>query len=209
MAAKGYDDSPPRNGVIFFYSVLTVVFLFGVQQMLDSYFAKMMDAEFQEKVYTRGLDTAVEAKAADQAALEKSGIEDAKRLYIARGRSASAVIQVESGSNKPAIGGWSQLKREAPVAPAAPAAVPVPSAAPAPVPEGAVGGTGGGVKAPAASGNTSPSAGAGVTTTNTSTGRVPAPGAAAPAADSASKPAPAPAGGAQPVTNPQQPAPKP
>ena len=27
MAAKGFDDSPPRNGIIFFYTVLTVFML--------------------------------------------------------------------------------------------------------------------------------------------------------------------------------------
>jgi len=174
MAAKGYDDSPPRNGVIFFYSVLTIVFLFGAQQLLNSYFGKMMNAEFQEKVFTVGLQGAVDAKAHDQAELAKFDIEAAKRLYVQRGRSASPVIAPESGANKPGIGGWTQLKRDVP---AAPAAAPV---APAAVPaEGASGA----VEAPAKSGTTSPSAGAGVTTTNTSTGRVPAPaqGGAAPA----------------------------
>ena len=188
MAAKGYDDSPPRNGVIFFYSVLTVVFLFGVQRMLNSYFATMMDNEFQEKVYTRGLEAAVEAKAADQAALEKSGIEAAKRLYIQRGRSASAAIQTESGANKPAIGGWSQLKREIPTAPAAAVAIPVPTMDRAPVPEGARSSTGLGTTAPPKSGSTAPSAAPGVITAPTSTGRVPV----APEPRPATRPATAP-----------------
>jgi hypothetical protein len=186
MAAKGYDDSPPRNGVIFFYSVLTVVFLFGAQKLLDSYFAKMMDAEFGEKVYTVGLQGAADAKARDQAQLAKTDIEAAKRLYAQRGRSASPVIAPESGANKPAIGGWSQLKRDVPAAPAAAPAVPDTMPAPAtavPPVEGSSGAASGPVRAPIHSGNASPAAGAGVTTTNTSTGRVPVPaqGGAAPA----------------------------
>jgi hypothetical protein len=188
MAAKGYDDSPPRNGVIFFYSILTVVFLFGAQQLLNSYFGAMMAAELHEKVDIVGLQGAIDAKAHDQAELAKFDIEAAKRLYVQRGRSASPVIAPESGANKAAIGGWSQLKRDVPVAPAAAPAVPdsMPAAAPTntvPV-EAATGAAGGGAaQAPARSGNTSPSAGAGVTTTNTSTGRVPVPaqGGAAPA----------------------------
>ena len=192
MAAKGYDDSPPRNGVIFFYSILTVVFLFGAQQLLNSYFGTMMEAEFHDKVYTVGLEGAADAKAHDEAELAKFDIEAAKRLYVQRGRSASPVIASESGANKPAIGGWTQLKRDVavPVAPAAAPAVPdtLPApAAPAPgtsVPsEGASGAASGPIRAPSRSGNTSPAAGAGVTTTNTSTGRVPVPaqGGAAPA----------------------------
>lgn len=190
MAAKGYDDSPPRNGVIFFYSLLTVAFLFGAQQLLNSYFGKMMNAEFQEKVFTVGLQGAVDAKAHDQAELAKFDIEAAKRLYVQRGRSASPVIAPESGANKPGIGGWTQLKRDVP---AAPAAAPVaPDALPAPATAVPAEGASGAVQAPAKSGNTSPSAGGGVTTTNTSTGRVPVPaqGGAAPAPAAARQAAP-------------------
>ncbi|MDB4972983.1 MAG: hypothetical protein JWN48_1324 [Myxococcaceae bacterium] len=161
MAAKGYDDSPPRNGVIFFYTVLTVVFLYGVQQLLNSYFAKMMDNELQTKVFTVGLDKAVAAKARDKEVLEKSGIEAAMRLYAQRGRSASAIIQNESGAGKPAIAGWSQLKREPATgttpAPATPAAVPVMGAAPTDAPPQGLPAGSGGQEAPRGTGNTSPS----------------------------------------------------
>lgn len=126
MASKGYDDSPPRNGVIFFYTVLSVVVLFGVSQLLKSYFAKMMDTEIHEKVLTVGLDKAYEARTREAQALEKNGISTAMRAYATRGRMASPVIASESGAAKPAIGGWSQLKREVP--PAAAAAQPTQSA---------------------------------------------------------------------------------
>jgi len=120
MAAKGFDDSPPRNGVIAFYTVLAVVLLFGVSVLLDSYFAKMMDTEVHEKILTRGLDLAYETRAREQQALEKSGINDAMRAYAQRGRSASPAIQSESGAGKPANPRWSQLKgEEVPSAPAA------------------------------------------------------------------------------------------
>ncbi len=142
MAAKGYDDSPPRNGVILFYTVLAVVSLFGVAQLLKSYFANTMNAEYEVKVYTVGLAETAEFKEHEREQLDKSGIGNAIKLYAARGHSASPVLRSESGANKPGITGWSQLKREvasAPVtAPAAPAAVPVqgattpPETAPAP-----------------------------------------------------------------------------
>jgi hypothetical protein len=150
MAAKGYDDSPPRNGVILFYTILAVVSLFGVAQLLKSYFANTMNAEFTEKVFTVGLAETAEFKAQEQEQLDKSGIGGAIKLYAARGHSASPVLRSETGANKPGISGWSQLKREVATAPAAPAAVPVEGAK---LPEHAQGAE----KAPAASGATSPS----------------------------------------------------
>jgi hypothetical protein len=157
MAAKGYDDSPPRNGVIMFYTVLAVVSLFGVAQLLKSYFANIMHTEFTEKVFTVGLAETAEFKAREQETLDKSGINNAIKLYAARGHSASPVLRSESGANKPGITGWSQLKREVPTAPAAPEAVPVQGAEATPTTEGAI-------PAPANSGNASPSqAGARIT----------------------------------------------
>jgi hypothetical protein len=175
MAAKGYDDSPPRNGMIFFYSVLTVVFLFGAQQLLSSYFSKMMNNEYTEKVYTRGLDKAVAAKASDKETLEKSGIEAAMRLYAQRGRSASTVIQNESGAGKPGITGWSQLKREVPAASVPAAAVPVPSAAPTNAPPQGLPAGSGGQLAPRNSGSSSPQMNGASTTPSANRGVSPAP----------------------------------
>jgi hypothetical protein len=136
MAANGYDDSPPRNGVILFYSVLTVVLLFSMSILLKSYFAKIMDAEVHEKVLTRGLDKAYEARAKEVETLEKSGISNAMRAYAQRGRTASAVIASESGAGKQGVTGWSQLKREgaATPPPAAPAAEPTKAQNAAPQP---------------------------------------------------------------------------
>jgi hypothetical protein len=123
-AQKGYDDSPPRNGVIFFYTVLAIVFLVGVDFLLDSYFAKVMDGEIHDKVLTQGLDTAIETRAKERETLEKSGIEAAMRAVAQRGRAASPAITSESGAGKAEGTGWSQLKRE--VAPAAGSAQPTP-----------------------------------------------------------------------------------
>jgi hypothetical protein len=129
--AKGYDNSPPRNGVIAFYTVLAVAVLIGTDFLLDSYFAKMMDAEVHEKVLTRGLNLAYETRAREQAELEKSGIANAIRTLSQQGRTGAAAIAPESGAGKGAVQGWSQLKREVP-APAAPAAASPQGAAPAP-----------------------------------------------------------------------------
>jgi hypothetical protein len=157
MAAKGYDDSPPRNGVILFYTILAVVSLFGVAQLLKSYFANIMNSEFTEKVYTVGLAETAEFKARESEQLGKSGIGNAIKLYAARGHAASPVLRSESGANKPGITGWSQLKRELPTAPAAPEAIPVQGATVSPD-------TAGAIPAPTQSGNVSPSqAGARIT----------------------------------------------
>lgn len=125
---KGYDDSPPRNGVIAFYTVLALAVLLGTDFLLDSYFAKMMDDEVQVKVLTRGLEGAAQARVDEAVALEKSGLNNAIRSLSQQGRSGSPLIAPESGEGKAAVQGWSQLKREVAGAEAAPA--PAPEATP-------------------------------------------------------------------------------
>jgi len=151
-STKGYDDSPPRNGVIAFYTVLAVAVLIGTTFLLDSYFARIMQAEIHEKVLTRGLDVAIDAKARESAALEKSGIGNAMRS-LAQGRGSSALIAPQSGSNKTAVEGWSQLKRQLP---SAPQTAPAPEAAPAPAPAVAPATPPAGSTTPAAPGTAAP-----------------------------------------------------
>jgi hypothetical protein len=133
MAAKGYDDSPPRNGIIFFYTVLTVFMLIGVKFLLDSYFYSMMTGEIQEKVLSRGMAEVVAVREKEKATLDKGSmpIDQAMKLLGQRGRSASPVIAPSSGQGVPAIDGWSQLKRASAEAAKAPEAAPAPEA-PAP-----------------------------------------------------------------------------
>jgi len=126
--AKEYDDSPPRNGVIFFYTVLTVFVLIGVKFLLDSYFAKTMDAEIHDKVLTRGMEQVTALRATEKAELAKT-LTTAKGQYSAMGR--SGLIAPSSGRDKPEVQGWTQLGRKVEEAPAAPAPAPE-AAAPAP-----------------------------------------------------------------------------
>ncbi len=124
MAAKGYDDSPPRNGIIFFYTSLTVFMLIGVKFLLDSYFASMMTAELHEKVYSRGMAEVQAVRVKEAEALQKGSmpIDQAKRLIGQRGRAGSPLIAPVSGRGVPEIAGWSLLQRDvAEAAPAAPA----------------------------------------------------------------------------------------
>ena len=114
--AKGYDDSPPRNGAIFFYAVLTVVVLIGVKFLLDSYFMSTMEGEVYEKVLSVGMEQVAEKRAKDQATLESSGLGAAMQVLAQRGRAASPKIAPKSGQGQPEVAGWSQLGRE--VAPA-------------------------------------------------------------------------------------------
>jgi len=133
---KEYDDSPPRNGIIFFYSVLTVFLLIGVKFLLDSYFVKTMDSEVHEKVLTRGLEQVATMRANEKETLERSGISAAMKSIAQRGRSASPLIAPASGQGQPEVQGWTQLGRQVAGAPAAPAeaapVAPAPAADPAP-----------------------------------------------------------------------------
>lgn len=138
MAAKGYDDSPPRNGTIFFYTVLTVVLLVAVKFLLDSYFAKVVDAEIEDKVLTQGMEEVQAQREQETATLEKGPlpIESAIKMMAKQGRAAMPEIAPQSGAGKPEVAGWSQLKRE--VAEPAPAAAPAVEGAPAvPAPQDA------------------------------------------------------------------------
>lgn len=111
---KGYDDSPPRNGVIFFYTVLTVAVLVGVKFLLDSYFAVTMESELHAKVLSQGLEEVAQKKAQEREALEQAGLDRAMQLLAQRGRTAASAIAPASGQGKPQVGGWSQLARELP-----------------------------------------------------------------------------------------------
>jgi hypothetical protein len=125
---KGYDDSPPRNGVIFFYTVLTIFVLVGVKLLLDSYFVKTMETEVHDKVLTRGLDRVADLRAQEKQTLERSGIDSAIKTLAQRGRTASPLIVPQSGQGKPGVPGWSQLPRaQAAAAPAPSAPEPAPS----------------------------------------------------------------------------------
>jgi hypothetical protein len=125
IANKGYDEGQPRNGTIAFYAVLTVFTLVGVKFMLDSYFSHSMEAEYHDKVYSRGMDEVKAVREKEQAELAKDGLGDAMKALAQRGRAAAPTIAPESGAGKAEIQGWSKLGREvAPVAAPAPAAQP-------------------------------------------------------------------------------------
>ena len=114
---KDYDDSPPRNGVIFFYAVLTVFVLIGVKFLLDSYFAKTMDAEVHDKVLTRGMEEVTALKAKEKETLERDGMSAAMRAVAQRGRNAFPQIAPVQGKQAPEVQGWTQLGRKVEVAP--------------------------------------------------------------------------------------------
>jgi hypothetical protein len=110
-SSKGYDDSPPRNGVIFFYTVLTVFVLVGVKLLLDSYFVKTMEGEVRDKVLTRGMEEVATLRAKEKETLERTGIASAMKTLAQRGRTASPLIVPQSGQGKASGPGWTQLPR--------------------------------------------------------------------------------------------------
>jgi hypothetical protein len=131
-AIKGYDDSPPRNGTIFFYTVLTVFLLVLVKILLDSYFAKMMDTEVHDKILTRGMEEVQAMRASEKEKLEQGvSIEAAMKAVSQRGRTGIPELMPKKGEGMAPIEGWRELKRT----PEAPAALPTlpagPGAAPA------------------------------------------------------------------------------
>src|SRR4051794_33052982 len=119
MAAHGYDASLPRNGTIFFYSVLAVFILILTDFLLESYFAKMIDAEVHDKVLTRGMDQVKEMRAHEQEMLGKTHMDDAMKLLAQRGRLANPQIAPKSGQGMAEVAGWTQLNRKIAPMPAA------------------------------------------------------------------------------------------
>ncbi len=119
MAAKGYDDSPPRNGLILFYTISTLVFLLLVKVTLDSYFADVMGAEVHDKVLSRGMEPVKAMRAREEKLLRQGSmpIEQAARAMSQRGRAASPMITPKSGMGEDGQGmeevrGWTTLGRK-------------------------------------------------------------------------------------------------
>jgi hypothetical protein len=112
-AIKGYDDSPPRNGTIFFYTVLTVFLLILVKILLDSYFAKMMDSEVHDKVLTRGMEEVQAMRATEKEQLEQGSmsIEAAMKQVAQRGRTGIPEVMPKKGEGLAPIEGWREMKR--------------------------------------------------------------------------------------------------
>ncbi len=161
MAAKGYDDSPPRNGTIVFYTILALAILVAIKLTLDSYFAKVMTAEIHDKVLTRGMEPVKAMRVRERTMQEAPGMQRAMEVLSQRGRTASPVITPKSGMGEDGYGmeevrGWTKLNRkvravvrpgEAPASDAgvepaidpnaAPADAVAPAAAPAPAPAAA------------------------------------------------------------------------
>ncbi len=128
MATKGYDDSPPRNGTIVFYTVLTLAVLVVIKLTLDSYFVKVMSAEVHDKVLTRGMEPVKAMRSQEQAMRDAPAMKRAMDVLSQQGRAASKAIEPKSGMGEGGNGmeevkGWSKLNRKVlPVAPVAAAA---------------------------------------------------------------------------------------
>jgi hypothetical protein len=132
--AKPYDTGQPRNGTIFFYAILTLVLLGLLDFALRSYFGKMMDAEYHQKVAIRGLEQVENMRAKETATLQKTGLDRAMQSLAQRGRTGSTAIAPESGAGKAAVTGWTQLRP----APAPTAEAPVPAVGPTTSPGSAI-----------------------------------------------------------------------
>jgi hypothetical protein len=115
MASEAYDDSPPRNGTIFFYALLTVFLLVCVKFLLDSYFVKMMDTEVHDKILTQGMEEVVAMRAAEKK--QSESVQTAMSALASRGRGAMPQLK-PAGMDAPPEQGWRELKRVLPVAPA-------------------------------------------------------------------------------------------
>jgi len=153
MASEAYDDSPPRNGTIFFYALLTIFLLVCVKFLLDSYFLKIMDTEVHDKILTQGMEEVTAMRAAEKA--ERESVKTAMSSLASRGRGAMPQLK-PANMVAPAEQGWREMQRpgSTPAEPqeAAPRKLPTdvvapegtePPAGPGVVPTGTTGETGG------------------------------------------------------------------
>ncbi len=117
MATKGYDDSPPRNATIVFYTVLTLAILVAIKLTLDTYFVTVMTAEVHDKVLTRGMEPVKAMRAREQAVQDAPAMQRAMEALSQRGRTASPEITPKSGMGEDGAGleevrGWTKLDRK-------------------------------------------------------------------------------------------------
>lgn len=111
------DNSLPRNGVIAFYSALTVVVLFGLKFVFDSYFHMMIDNVRAERAAIAALPACTAQSAASDVGVtcrrssspldELQRLRERERSMLAGGNGAmpmaNAVLQLTNGREIPAI----------------------------------------------------------------------------------------------------------
>src|SRR5688500_3559061 len=119
MASEAFDDSPPRNGTIFFYALLTVFLLVCVKFLLDSYFTKMMDTEVHDKILTQGIDDVAAMRAAERE--HRDDVKTAMGSLAQRGRGAMPQIK-PANMVAPPEQGWRELQHAPAQQPAKPEA---------------------------------------------------------------------------------------
>jgi hypothetical protein len=121
------DDTPPRNRVIFGYTVLTVVTLIALKFVFDSYLDVSRTATRREHIAdSRASRALAEYRRRERERLESGSmpVERAMRELGRRGRLAFPLIRPTESTDRAARVGWQQLPRTEAPAPAGGAAAP-------------------------------------------------------------------------------------
>ena len=106
------DQSPPRNRVILWVTIFTVLALVALKFVFDSYFLKSMEREVAYKVL-ESPTAEKEEMLKEQHELLKNGtvaIDQAVEMIARKGRGSFEVIQPSASSDKAAKQGWNDPK---------------------------------------------------------------------------------------------------
>ncbi|AKF06456.1 hypothetical protein [Sandaracinus amylolyticus] len=126
------DDTPPRNRVIFTYTVLAVITLIGLKYVFDSYMdVSRRDRRRENIEESRTTAELAEYRESQREALRGGAmpVDRAIDELGRRGRGAFPLIRPAASQDLDPLRGWQQLPRELPAA-LAPAAAPTPEATP-------------------------------------------------------------------------------
>jgi hypothetical protein len=108
------DDTPPRNRLIFGYTIVVVFALIGLKFVFDSYLDVSRTAKRREQIATSRANVILaEYRRAQRERLESGPmpIDRAMHELARRGRNAFAQIRPEASGDRAPLQGWQQLPR--------------------------------------------------------------------------------------------------
>jgi hypothetical protein len=108
-AATTYEDTPPRNDIIFGLVLGSAVVLTLLHFVFTSYFVDVSEAEIQAKVLTRGTDQLQMVRAEEAKRLHQGKVPVEQALVALRqeGRMRIPVIAPKASDETDALVGWS------------------------------------------------------------------------------------------------------
>ncbi|MBZ0120344.1 MAG: hypothetical protein K8H88_25355, partial [Sandaracinaceae bacterium] len=123
------DNTPPRNRLIAFYTLLSVILLASLKPLLDVYFDVMV-RRAQESSLSTANDLAPVEHERGRWAQRSRRIDEAIEQIGQQGRSSDSRLRPQPSDNFDAVRGWGVLAPPAPAAPAPTAPTTVPGTEP-------------------------------------------------------------------------------